>query len=425
MKTLRPYQEEAVEFALQHSTINGDDFGLGKTLIGVEVCRRRLSPRLIICKHKAIPQWVDEILGQDPGADVLVYTGPRDAARLFKVGYVICHYQGLKYLPENFVKFSTIILDEAHWIKNRKAQRTKDVKRYAGDLKLALSATLAEKSVADIWSVLNWLYPRAFNSYWRFCNEWVQYDEIPTPYGTAHVASGCKDPEGLSELLAPITIRRLKEQVLPQLPPNIQYNIRVEMEPVQRTLYNTVAASKDIEVDNLVIQNELVRLVRLHQLSTDPQLLEYAVPSGKLLWLHEWLEEHPDEPTVIFSQFAPTAQRIAEAIGCAYFDSKSKSRPESDFKRGASKRLVGTIAGMGESIDLPTAATAIFVDQHWSATLMEQALNRIHRMNITTAKSTILLWSTAEDADVIDCFTSKWSENDLVYKFLERRHSYD
>lgn len=424
MKTPYPFQQEAIAQALKvPGFLVADECGLGKTLTAIEIAKlvRYAFPWrcLVICPPSLIAQWCDAISEQTMGTEVMVVNRlPLDFQNLS--GWFVMSVYDLSSIHVrsalSTVIFDVVIVDEAHRMKNRKTKTAEWIKHINVPRRIALTGTPMEKNPADLWSILNWLQPDAFPVYWG----WVMNNlEVTEGFFEKYKVGGPKDPAAFAGMLRPYMIRRTKEQVAPQLPEKIVIEQRVSMPAEQQELHDAIRTQTDIEAKvwdkTILIPNALAMLVRLQQIASDPHLLGFDVPSGKLQWLDDFLTDHPDEPTVIFSKFRDVAIGIAEKYSA---DIVIGGRREYDPNN--CKLLVGTIDAMGEGLNLQWAKNAIFIDAHWSTIKMTQAIDRIHRIDIKEPKNIYLLWSCHEDLLVLKAINEKWTESELVYYFLDR-----
>jgi SNF2 family DNA or RNA helicase len=358
-----------------------------------------------------------------------------DDPRMTGTDWVVTHYEAVVGDPLYYlgVRWSTIIVDEAHRIKNKDAQRTKAIKSLGAYRRIALTGTPMEKSPADLWSILNWLYPSQFRSYWGFFNEYVDFDMHPAGF---RMIKGGQNLESLGRVLKPFTLRRTKFEVRDELPELLKQDVLVDMEPMQRALYDEIRKSRDILVTlkdldgsdrQLVIKNALGKFLRLHQAATDPKLLgdPGRCPSAKIEWTLDYIHDNPYEKFVVFTSYHNTAIRLYEMLGASIvvggLGKGVTDKEIADFRSGKRRTLVGTIAGLGEGVDLPEATTAIFVDSTWSTILMNQAADRIHRLgqDVETPRSVIYLHAAnTVDLLVASALERKWTEAELVYAFL-------
>jgi SNF2 family DNA or RNA helicase len=264
--------------------------------------------------------------------------------------------------------------------------------------------------------MLNYVAPEEFKAYWHYVMGYLQVHE---GYFERFIIGGPKDDGAFGALLRPYMLRRTKEEVAPQLPERIDIVEHVALGLKQGELYDAFKKQKDIVVvvddKEMLIKNALVLLVRLQQLSAWPPLLDFppTVLSGKLEWLREFLEDHPDDRMVIFTRFRALALEIARVHNASLVIGGQK---ELD---GNPRLLVGTIDAMGEGLNLGWAKHAIFLDSHWSTIKMTQAIDRIHRIDVIEPKNIYLLWSSKEDLLVLKALEHKWSEAELVYHFIK------
>jgi SNF2 family DNA or RNA helicase len=434
MKTPRPYQVTAIQLALARNALIADVCGLGKTLDAVCAARlfvggmhgiRRI---LIVCPLRVRLQWVEEIRDQNPEAKVFVIDPglPLDLQIPEKPkpsGWYIVYYEGLARSAKDLrpIVWDVIIADEAHRLKNRKTRWTIQLKTLTAIRKIALTATPQEKGPQDLWSPGNWLYPDVFTSYWKFFDHYVDVDEF------TNRPKGIKNEKQLASVLARFMLRRTKEQVEPDLPPRIMQTVDVPMTLVQQKIYNEVSKSRDLTVKVegqtpiLLIENVLTHIVRLQQISSWPPLLDFTSSSGKVNWVLDWLNDNPQEVVVIFCKFRGTVDALVRSIGKTKLEvvvGGVQSVPER-FVKGEVNILVGTIAAMGEGLNLQRADVALFVDQEWSTIKMTQAIDRIHRIGITGPKLVYYLRSTKTDDLVLRAIEKKWTETELVYAAIE------
>ena len=374
---------------------------------------------LVICPPVLIPQWIGEIVCQDPGqAMTTVNRLPLDVEHLS--GYIIMSIYDLTSAPVRqslaTCLFDVVIVDEAHRMKNRKTKTAQHIKHIPAARKLCLTGTPMEKNPADLWSLLNYIAPDDFPVYWSFVMKHLQVTE---GYFERYVVGGAVDPEAFGQLLRPYMLRRTKTEVAPQLPPRIDIILAVCLGVEQGRLYSELRSQKDLLATaggkEFLVQNALTMLVRLQQISAWPALLGFpkSAVSGKLEWLEEFLVDHPDDRIVVFTRFRDLAEYLADKYRCDIIIGGRKE------VRGDPKLLVGTIDAMGEGLNLGWAQHAIFLDSHWSTIKMSQAFDRIHRIDAKEPKNVYLLWSTKEDKLVLEALAHKWTEAELVYHYLQ------
>jgi SNF2 family DNA or RNA helicase len=322
----------------------------------------------------------------------------------------LVHWEALRLMPElQEMEWLHVIVDECHRMKNRKAQQTvalKDIKNVR--FKSALSGTPVVNAPHEYWSVLNWLYPKMFPSYWKFYQRYTEF-EIKYPQGY-HQVKGPKNTAELNELIAPFYVRRLKKDVLKDLPDKYYTSIWVDLLPQQAKAYKMM--KKDMiawigqnEEAALVAPVVIAQLTRLQQFAVayahfdeETGKLVLAEPSSKLDALMQILDDNPDEQVVVFSRFKSfvhLAMKRMEKHGISYVE-LTGDIPQADrgevvdrFQSGKARVFIGTISAGGVGITLTAASTVVFVDRDWSPALNSQAEDRLHRIGQKNAVQVI------------------------------------
>lgn len=430
MKTPREYQRSAALRASKRNLLLTDECGLGKTLTAITAAQYAGAKHiLVVCPLRIRLQWYQEIAEQVPWNTII---------QNLEYGIPIKHYATYQGLPEGWYLtyyeaarddpsladflWDFMIIDEAHRIKNRNAKWTRELKHIPAVRKMALTGTPMEKNPADLWSILNWISPGAYRSYWKFYEKYVDY-EIRGWQKRYKYEIGPKNVDKLAREISPIVLRRTKKEVEPELPERIEQRVEVPMNKDQQDLYEIIRASEDIVLEHqdreVFIANALSHFTKLHQASVMPSLLEFSYGSSKIDWLMEWLTDHP-EPVAIFSKYRKVVMKVADSVKCDVIMGQSEGTGE-DFKAGKVRIVAGTIAAMGEGLNLQRAEVAIFLDQEWSATLMTQAIDRIHRIGIDSPRVIYYLHSSKADEHVLEAIEKKWTDSDMVHEAVKNR----
>lgn len=433
MKILRTYQELPYLRAFERNLLIADDRGLGKTVTSIEAARRIMSERnapvLVIVPKTLRTQWEDEIVDQVAGY-IIAYVNantqldqPFSGSRAF---WVLTHYEAVLKHYKQLAKtqWACIIIDEAHRIKNRKAQRSIAIKKIKTYRKIALTGTPYDKNPADIWSILNWLEPTIFKSYWNFFKAHVAYEG---ELGSAIKINGVQDGAKFSRAIAPYVVRRSKQDVAPMLPQKIIQHIAVEMTPKQADLYDRIkfAAETDATLDDgstLIMSNVLARILRLQQAAVDPRLLGTDINGAKIDWLLEYIDDNPNDTLLVFTRFRDTAIRVAHLLGVPSYVGGSKLTNFTQYPR-----LVATIDAAKEGLNLGHIWSTVFLDCHWSSIAMAQAMDRTERDLAATVPRIIMylnavgrLGEPTVDALVRQALENKWETIDLVNAWLKK-----
>jgi SNF2 family DNA or RNA helicase len=332
------------------------------------------------------------------------------------------------------IKWFHIIADEAHRAKNRKAQLAIALKAIKTRFKTALTGTPADDKPPDIWSILNWLWPAYYRSYWTFVKHYCIF-ETTDNYGNSPVYRkfvGVQNVSSFHREIEPWYIRRLKEDVLDDLPDKYYSTIWVDLTPAQRRAYDKMKEDmivwlgdkNDQVMTAPVIIAQLTRLQQfaLATMDWDEELGKWRMcdPSAKLDALMQIIQGNPDEPIVVFTQFKTMVrlleQRLAKAkISCAALtgDVKQSDRGAliDGFQAGKFQIFVSTLATGSEGITLTRSSTVVFLDRSWKPSTNKQAEDRCHRIGQKNAVQIIDLMAK----DTVDMGRIQHIENKLAF----------
>lgn len=406
--TLRNYQEEGVKWLerLRLMYLNGilaDDMGLGKTLQAIvaitQLRDKQKKACLIVCPTSLLHNWREEFHKFNASIKAQVIDGiPSQRRRLIEnveqQDVVITSYTLLQKDIESYktIPFSYVILDEAQHIKNRGTRNAKSVKMVQADHRLILSGTPIENSLDELWSLFDFLMPGFLSGYERFVEKYVR---VSGPELN-------KNLEYLRKKVAPFILRRMKSDVLDDLPPVSEIVYHCKLSDVQQDLYRSYAASARDELTKLVQRDGfdrvqihvLATLTRLKQICCHPAIFAKEKAemgdSSKYDMLMDLLQTLVEgkHKTVIFSQYTRMLQIMRDdfeqkGIRFSYLDGSSKNRLEvvKKFNEDASIPvfLVSLKAG-GTGLNLVGADTVIHYDMWWNPAVENQATDRVHRL---------------------------------------------
>ncbi|MBV8142290.1 MAG: DEAD/DEAH box helicase, partial [Verrucomicrobia bacterium] len=278
---LRPYQKDGV-YWLRFLSRNGlggilaDEMGLGKTLQTLAFLRTLDGPSLVVCPSSLLFNWVREAQRFVPEMKVLSLEGA-DRSKLFcripASNLVLTSYPLLRRDIDRFrdFKFSSIILDEATHIKNPDTQNAQAAMALVGRHRFVLTGTPVENSVRDLWSILHFVLP----GYLGRREDFRERYEIPISRGS--------EPERarLAKRLRPVMLRRLKSQVVKELPEKIEQITYCDLSPEQEELYQKLRQESRRKLEELsgakdqgrIRMTMLTALLRLRQVCCDLRLL--------------------------------------------------------------------------------------------------------------------------------------------------------
>ncbi|BDO07891.1 helicase [Aeromonas caviae] len=400
LTALRDYQKEGVRWmaTLAHHGFGAclaDDMGLGKTLQALMVLRMRqhLGPALVVVPKSVVTNWQEEVARFAPELEVVVFEHPAERATLIqeaKAGQIILVNYGMLGSLSQALKsrhWASMVLDEAQQIKNAGTQRAKLLFQLDGDFRLALSGTPIENHLGELWSLFTFINPGLLGS----------LGEFKRRFGKA-----VKDPRHMAMLravISPFILRRLKQQVLTELPDKTEIIHHISLSPEERQLYEATRREVVQQVqsaDGRALMHVLSGLTRLRRLCCSPQLVmpEWSQTSSKLDEAMNLLEEAIDggHRVLVFSQFVDLLSLLRARIAQKQWDycyldggCSAKSRQESilRFRHEAVPLFLISLKAGGTGLNLTQADTVLHLDPWWNPAVEDQASDRAHRMGQT------------------------------------------
>jgi len=418
--------DDVKKLAERKGRLNASQMGTGKTYMGAELDLETdtTGATLVVSPLGNFDNW----RGRFEERNVPVYeVDPKDrdgSIRRFQQAKVpqghkvfIVHWQALRLMPALSVvsgekTIDHIIADEVHRMQGRKTKQTRALKAIRANFRTGLSGTPVTASPAGYWSVLNWMYPDKYRSFWQFFDQYVDFEIAYTQNGAYKKVKGVKDEARLLAEIDPFYVRHLKREqccpwhpdgVMPWLPEKYYSTMWVDLTPTQRKAYHSM--EKDMlawvgehEDEPLAASAVVAQMVRLQQFamayaSFEGERIRLAEPSSKMDAVCEVLEEALDngEALVIFSQFSQAISLLAERlrkmgnkVKWGTYTGQNRSERESIKKAFAAGDLdvfAGTIQAGGEAIDglQNHCSTMVFLDRTWSSSANMQAEDRLDR----------------------------------------------
>jgi SNF2 family DNA or RNA helicase len=408
LANLRQYQLTGFKWlkTLAENDLGGilaDDMGLGKTLQSIVYITSSIhedpkSHHLIVCPTSLIYNWQDEIENFSPSLKALVITGNpverQDSIEkyndydVFITSYPLIRRDIALYEK---LEFHTVFIDEAQYIKNDSSLNAKSVKRLRAKHRFALTGTPIENSLSELWSIFDFIMPEYLYSHSRF----VELYEKPILK---------EDMQALSDLhqhIEPFILRRMKKDVLTELPDKYETKMLTDLSEGQKLVYLSYLESirselhSDIE-ENGVEKNRikiLAALTRLRQICCHPStfLDNYQGGSGKLELLMELIPEAiaNDHRILVFSQFT-SMLRIIEGelkdldIPYFYLEGSTATHDRNEyvkrFNLGEGKVFLISLKAGGTGLNLTGADTVIHYDPWWNPAVEDQATDRAYRI---------------------------------------------
>jgi hypothetical protein len=397
---LRPYQFEGFRWLARLSAwapgaCLADDMGLGKTVqaLALLVHRAALGPALVIAPISVTPGWISEAARFAPGLRVLPYRGAdRDALLVdMRPGDLVVAGYGVVTRDVDAlanVRFATLILDEAHAIKNAATRRAQAVGRLQADFRVALTGTPVENHLAELWSLFRVISPGLLGTWPQFRERFVVPIERDQS-AERHAALG--------RVLRPFILRRTKERVLPELPPLIELERLVSLSSAELELYATTRLAAATAIRGARTPKERVDvlswLTRLRRLACHPRMVRKAWTgtSSKLDAFMAVVDElrATGHRALVFSQFTDHLALVREAliargISTVYLDGDTsldeRARAVESFQRGVGDLFLISLKAGGTGLNLTAADHVIHLDPWWNPAVEDQATDRAHRI---------------------------------------------
>ncbi len=414
---LRPYQKEGFKWIneitdLGFGGVLADDMGLGKTLqIIAFLLSQKKSKSIVVVPTSVIYNWMDEFEKFAPSIRIGLVHGSKSkrdkVLRDFKRGFgikveeenlkeksyekydvLLTTYGTLKNDEKAYenLSFDYCIIDEAQNIKNPAAQATLSVKNIKSRCNIALTGTPIENNLMELWSIFDFVMPGYLFTKERFRERFIL------------------DESNLSELkslITPFILRRLKEDVLSELPEKLEKKYLVEMKGKQKQLYsfyvkaikNQLNENKSSEKSGRDKINLFAYLTKLREICLDPSLVvpDYTGGSSKLTVVKEIVKDASEsgKKILLFSQFTSVLKKIEEDfkkedISYLYLDggTSAKDRVErvKNFNEDSNIKvfLISLKAG-GVGLNLTSVSVVIHFDPWWNPAVEDQATDRAHR----------------------------------------------
>ncbi len=405
---LRPYQLTGYKWlkTLAENELGGilaDDMGLGKTLQSIVYIASCMGEEvkahhLIVCPTSLIYNWQDEIENFAPFLKALVITGNPSERQESIESYgeydvLITSYPLIRRDITMYEKldFHTVFIDEAQYIKNDSSLNAKSVKRLRAKHRYALTGTPIENSLSELWSIFDFIMPEYLYSHSRF----VELYEKPIMK---------EDAQALNDLhqhIEPFILRRMKKDVLTELPDKYETKMLTDMSDGQKLVYLSYLENIRSELHSEIEENGveksrmkiLAALTRLRQICCHPStfLENYQGGSGKLELLMELIPEAiaNDHRILVFSQFTSMLRIIEDElkeldIPYFYLEGATATQDRNDyvkrFNSGEGKVFLISLKAGGTGLNLTGADTVIHYDPWWNPAVEDQATDRAYRI---------------------------------------------
>ena len=414
-ETLRYYQKIGFKWLktldkYKFGGILADDMGLGKTVQMLSVIvdylqhvnKEERKTSIVISPSSLALNWQNEAAKFTGQLKTIVINGTlaerkRKIAEMEQYDLVITSYDLLKrdielYKEKNY-DFRYIIADEAQYLKNSNTQNAKSIKKIHAETRYALTGTPIENSLAELWSIFDYIMPGYLFSYKKF----------KTLYETPIVKENDeKAMNKLKMLIEPFVLRRTKSEVLTELPEKTVTVLNNEMEEEQKNIYVSYLAQARTEVAEEINLNGIERshikilavLTRLRQICCHPSLFikDYTDGSSKLNQCMEIIEDavKGNHKILLFSGYTsmfPIIEKELQKRDIQYFKLTGATKVDEridlvdEFNENANIKvfLISLKAG-GTGLNLTGADMVIHYDPWWNLSTENQATDRAYRI---------------------------------------------
>jgi len=395
--TLREYQEQGFSWMvfLSERGLGGvlaDDMGLGKTIQSLAFMRHRLiedpGVQLVVAPRSVVDNWEDECAKFVPDVPVYTHLGldrTKNIDDLPTGGILLTSYnilqRDVRLLSQ--IDYSTIILDEAHIIRNPEAKTTRAALKLIGRRRMCLSGTPVQNCAADLWPIFHFLMP-GFLGKRKTLKETLQDDSDAIMR--------------LRERVSPFVLRRLKTEVAKELPPKTEILLHATMNEDQEQFYRDLMEKERVGVMDLLGSKGLERsrvsilaaITRLRQAACHPRLVGGdKVSSSKMDLFLDLVDELIAEGhrALVFSSFTKYLQLVSEALNdreytYQYLDGRTRDRGARvrAFQEGDDPLFLISLKAGGVGLNLTAADYVIILDPWWNPAAEEQAADRAYRI---------------------------------------------
>lgn len=375
--------------------ILADDMGLGKSLqIIALLLSERKGTSIVVCPTTLVLNWVNELSKFAPELRVLAVSGSgaerKELAR--EVGdydVIVTSYELLRRDTPLYAEtqFEFAVIDEAQYIKNPETKNARAVKKLRARHRFALTGTPVENSLAELWSIFDFLMPGYLFTYPKF------RDTLETEI--VHGDEGAT--QRLSRLIKPFILRRLKTSVLKELPPKVETSVECALEGEQRELYaaNLALIRDSVKAAGSSVNKVVVlgMLTRLRQICCEPKLVypDYSGNSAKLEACLDLVRSATESghKVLVFSQFTSMLEIIRARLageGITHYILKGdtpkveRMKLVAKFNEDATQVFLISLKAGGTGLNLVGADVVVHYDPWWNESVMSQATDRAYRI---------------------------------------------
>jgi superfamily II DNA or RNA helicase len=369
-----------------------DDMGLGKTVQTLALLLDRMAegPQLVVAPTSVTLNWQSESARFAPGLRLRLYQQQRSLDDLGPGDLVIASYGLLQQDSAAFADrhWSTVVLDEAQAIKNAETKRSQAVMALQADFRVVATGTPLENHLGELWNLFRFINPGLLGSQKSFASRFA------TPIENGEVAVR----RALKTLVQPFILRRLKSQVLEELPARTEITYKVPLSDEEAHQYEALRQQAVNNLSNLDPQagksmQVLAEITRLRRFCCHPSLVlpGSTLQGSKLKAFTEIATEllENNHKALVFSQFVDHLTIVRtwldqQGISYQYLDgatpAKERQRRVDAFQAGVGNIFLISLKAGGSGLNLTAADYVIHLDPWWNPAVEDQASDRAHRM---------------------------------------------
>tara|TARA_R100000234_G_scaffold6065_1_gene4159 strand:+ start:2104 stop:4089 length:1986 start_codon:yes stop_codon:yes gene_type:complete len=386
---LYPFQKVGVAFAEASNgrCLIGDEMGIGKTIQAIAYAALNPArPALVVCPANVKYNWQKEIKKWLPAETVQVIDSGK--AELIAADFYVINYDLMGKKLDELLKVNPrlTIIDEAHYLKNKKAKRTvatMTLARFCPKV-VALSGTAIASRPKEFFNILNLLRPDEFSSEWNFLQSYCD----PFHNGWGWNFDGASNTKELNERTRDVCIRRLKSEVLPDLPPKTRQFLPIRLTADQRDMYDVAQDEWEQRLNEYYLNGEPIPPGTMLNMLSD---LRHKCGTIKIPYACDWIREYNSstgKPVIVFAHHKDVIKGIHLAldkeynVACITGETAPKTRQAivNGFQEGAIDVLLCNTIAAKEGLTLTKADTVLFIEREWVPSDEEQAEARVHRI---------------------------------------------
>lgn len=396
-KVMRNYQKTGYRWLklLKNNHFGGilaDDMGLGKSLQIIALMQEENCKSIVVCPTTLMLNWEREIHKFAPTLKVLTVMGSYDERvktikRASDYDVVITSYDLIRRDVELYENsFDYAIADEAQFIKNHETKNAIAVKKLKATHRFALTGTPIENHLGELWSIFDFVMPMYLGDYATF----------KANYEIGIIRKDADVIEKFKRVTRPFILRRIKSEVLKELPAKIETVIPTKFDDEQKKLYNANLASIKMAVSNEQGFNNVIvlsMLTKLRQICCDPSLVypDYLGSSAKLEACMQLIKSavEGNHKILLFSQFTSMLDILRKRFseeGISYYTLRGET-PKTErvkmvnrFNNDDTQVFLISLKAGGTGLNLTGADVVIHYDPWWNESVMNQATDRAYRI---------------------------------------------